>query len=61
MGERKFVVRACLFGREVGLGVSIFVRCDECEIFWLYLMWINYDPSFSFSFQKKFACLQIGP
>ena len=31
MGERRFVVGACSFGREVGLGVSIFVRRDECE------------------------------
>ena len=28
MGERRFVVGACSFGREVGLGVSIFVRRD---------------------------------
>ena len=31
MGERRFVVGACLFGRDVGLAVSIFVRRDECE------------------------------
>ena len=31
MGERRFVVGACSFGRDVGLGVSIFVRRDECE------------------------------
>ena len=31
MGERRFVVSACSFGREVGLGVSVFVRCDKCK------------------------------
>ena len=31
MGERRFLVGACLFCREVVLGESIFVRRDECE------------------------------